>query len=172
MKATRDFLFVKFLAVGLLAACAYAAAVSFDRPLSAQEQLSRPIPDQADPTDCMSGSLVGSYGFSRNGTAAPGPVAAVGSIEFDGHGNLSGSDTTSANGTIIRRTFAGTYTVNPDCTGSFTATFISGTPGRVANTDFVIVDDRRGLLLIGTNPGEIIVGTARSQSALAIRSQR
>jgi hypothetical protein len=111
-------------------------------------------------------NLEGSYGFSRNGTAGSGTIsaAAVGVLVFDGAGNVSGHDTTSVNGNIIRRTFSGTYTVNPDCTGSITITFITGTPGRVSASDFVIVDGGKGLLLINTNPGEVIVGSARRQS--------
>jgi hypothetical protein len=111
-------------------------------------------------------NLQGSYGFSRNGTAGSGTIsaAAVGVIVFDGVGNVSGHDTTSVNGNIIRRTFSGTYVVNPDCTGSITVTFITGTPGRVSPSDFVIVDDGKGLLLINTNAGEVILGSARKQS--------
>jgi hypothetical protein len=110
-------------------------------------------------------NLEGSYGFSRSGTAGSGAIsaAAVGVLVFDGAGNVTGHDTTSVNGNIIRRTFSGTYTMNPDCTGSMTVTFLTGTPGRVSPSDFVIVDDGKGLLLINTNAGEIILGSARRQ---------
>jgi hypothetical protein len=109
--------------------------------------------------------LEGSYGFSRNGTAGFGSIsaAAVGVISFDGAGNISGNDTTSVNGTIIRRTFVGSYTLNSDCTGSLTITFLTGTPGRVSPNDFVGIDNGLELRLINTNPGEVIVGTARKQ---------
>jgi hypothetical protein len=112
-------------------------------------------------------TLDGLYGFSRNGTAGFGSVsaAAVGVISFDGAGNISGHDTTSVNGNIIRRTFIGTYTLSSDCTGSLTITFLTGTPGRVSPNDFVMVDNGRELRLINTNPGEVIVGSARKQLA-------
>jgi hypothetical protein len=112
-------------------------------------------------------NLQGSYGFSRSGTAASGTlsVVAAGVLVFDGAGNVSGHDTTSVNGNIIRRTFSGTYTLNSDCTGSMTITFLTGTPGRVSPSDFVIVDDGKGLLLINTNAGEVVLGSARKQSS-------
>jgi hypothetical protein len=87
---------------------------------------------QAQPA-CSLASLNGSYGFSGiafvQGTGAPAaivasfPSAAVGIITFDGAGGFSQeSPTQSQNGTIFPSgffgTFTGTYTVNPNCTGS------------------------------------------------------
>ena len=52
----------------------------------------------------------------------PAPVAALGVLTFDGAGNLTGFDTVSFNGAIYERTITGTYTVNPDCTGTISWT--------------------------------------------------
>jgi hypothetical protein len=123
------------------------------------------LPSHAD-DGCTNASLAAPYGFSRSGTAGFGTLSAVaaGVIVFDGVGNISGHDTTSVNGNIIRRTFSGTYTVNPDCTGSLIVNFLTGTPGRVSPNDFVIVEKGRELLLINTNPGEVILGNAKRQA--------
>ena len=60
------------------------------------------------------GSIHGSYGYTVTGTnLAVGLVAAVGRVTSDGHGDLSGSDTLSAVGTILHRTITGTYTISP-----------------------------------------------------------
>jgi hypothetical protein len=62
----------------------------------------------------------GTYGMSGTGTVAGvGLVAFVGETIYDGHGNSSTTATATVNGTIYRGgTVTGTYTVNPDCTGS------------------------------------------------------
>jgi hypothetical protein len=54
------------------------------------------------------------------GVGTPSPVqdTEVGLLTADGNGNLSGSVTFSANGTLLTATYTGTYTVNPDCTAS------------------------------------------------------
>jgi hypothetical protein len=71
-------------------------------------------------------------------------VADVGTIFFDGDGNVLQTTTVSLNGTIIpSRTATGTYTVNSDCTGSITLTLPP--PAGVSQSNVVIVDSIRGL---------------------------
>src|SRR5262249_32367541 len=73
--------------------------------------------------DCSNDSTKGTYGVSCEGTSGGLPVAVVGVYTADGKGNSSGGETLSFNGTIITGvTFTGTYTVNPDCTGSVVTT--------------------------------------------------
>jgi len=108
---------------------------------------------------CALGSLEGPYGFISTGTLiAVGPIANVGVITFDGEGNLSQHLTNSRNGVIMPVDVTGTYTVNPDCAGSWT---ISN--GNTAN--FVIVAGGSEVLFIRTVPGTVITGILRKQSS-------
>jgi len=47
---------------------------------------------------------------------------------LDGSGNISGKFTVNANGVVVPGTVAGTYTMNPDCTGTITLLTNSGIP--------------------------------------------
>ena len=58
-------------------------------------------------------------------------------------------------------TLAGTYTVNPDCTGTLTA-HISPV-GITTNLFFVIDDNRKELQVIQTDSGVVVTGIARRQ---------
>ena len=56
-------------------------------------------------------------------------------------------------------TLKGTYTVNADCTGTYT---VQG-PGFTVHAFFVIDDDLNGLQIVITDPGTVIVCVARRQ---------
>jgi len=71
--------------------------------------------------DCSVATLSSDFVTSWSGNN-PAPVAALGVLTFDGAGNLTGFDTVSFNGAIYERTITGTYTVNPDCTGTISWT--------------------------------------------------
>jgi hypothetical protein len=104
--------------------------------------------------ECSDASLQGSFGFTSSGTlnALPppsaGPFGEIGRQAFDGQGNTDGTATLSTNGNIHRVTWQGTYTVNPDCTGSMTL-FVSPL-GVTVPLDFVIDDDGTELRAITT----------------------
>jgi hypothetical protein len=111
--------------------------------------------------ECSKANVHGIFGYSSTGTLldsyvpAPyaGPFGEVGRQAFDGRGNTSGTATTSSNGNIAPVTFQGTYTVNPDCTGSMT---LNVSPfDSVVHADFVIDDDGAQLRAIGTDSGLI-----------------
>ncbi len=70
--------------------------------------------------ECSSATLEGTYGFYGVGTVVPAgtPFRSVARFTFDGQGNWFDSSTQNDNGTIIRGTHSGIYTVNPDCTGT------------------------------------------------------
>lgn len=107
---------------------------------------------------CTERNVKGRFGYSFTGSAnGVGPVVAVGIIRINGDGTLSATDTQSINGQIIQgRKFTGTYTVNPNCTGS--AVFSTGGTG-----DFVVVDDRQEFLFVFTNPGIVVSGLGKKQ---------
>jgi hypothetical protein len=53
------------------------------------------------------------------------PFAALNLVNGDGNGNITGEGTIVYNGTVIPSSFTATYSINPDCSGSFSSS--SGT---------------------------------------------
>src|SRR5438105_15804039 len=81
------------------------------------------LPAQA--TQCSLANVAGSYGYTTSGfvAIAPGtflPAAAAGRITFDGNGHVNGIQTRDVAGSSLDDTYSGSYSVNPNCTGSFT----------------------------------------------------
>ena len=79
---------------------------------------------KASDKGCTNATLRGSYAQTGSGviTAPPdqaGPFANVGTLVFDGNGGLTGTLVVSS-GTSSQATETGTYTVNSDCTGTYT----------------------------------------------------
>jgi hypothetical protein len=101
---------------------------------------------------CSVATLNGHYAFTQPGWAGAGqgnqlPFFNVGVVAFDGTtGTVSASFTGVSHGVVSTETDAGTYTVNPDCTGS-----ISFTTGPGAGVTFNTVIIGRGAELFGIN---------------------
>ena len=110
-------------------------------------------------SSCDYSSLQGTFGFtltgSRNTGTNPGPRAAVGQITFDGRGNLTGSETQSNNGVIVKNvTETGTVTVNQDCSGSATVTLSgSGVDTTKRTFNFQILHNSEEIFAIVTDTG-------------------
>jgi hypothetical protein len=122
--------------------------------------LSDASPAQAK-TSCTLKSIEGSDGYSVNGSnIGSGPLAAVGLVSSDGAGNLSATETDSINGTIVRRTITGSYTVNANCTG--TVTFTDNFQ-QTTHLDFVAVKEADELQFIQTDSGTVTSGIAKKQ---------
>jgi hypothetical protein len=120
------------------------------------------LPAQA--AQCSLASVAGSYGYTTSGfvatsTGAFVPVAAAGKITFDRHGNVSGTQTRVVAGSALDETYSGTYSVNPDCMGSFTVLVEPDT--RTSTVDLVWTDNTNGVSAVFTNPGFILTATAR-----------
>jgi hypothetical protein len=121
---------------------------------------------QAEDKGCSNISLKGTFAYRVTGfiTAPPqiaGPFASVGTQTFDGNGGTTAAAWVSQNGNILQVTIKGIYTVNPDCTGTFT-TQISPV-GITSHVFFVIDDDEAGFQAIQTDPGVVVAGIARRQ---------
>ena len=77
---------------------------------------------------CSIARVSGTWGYSLQGTFFPptptGPatvlVAFVGTFTVDADGDLEGTQTSNANGTVSHDVLKGKLTVNPDCTGTQT----------------------------------------------------
>ena len=113
---------------------------------------------------CSLASVSGSYGYTSAGfvatpTGAFVPAAAAGRIVFDRHGNVAGTQTRVVAGSALDETYSGTYTVNADCTGSFTVVVQPDT--RTSTVNLVWTDNAKGASAVFTNPGFVLTATAR-----------
>ena len=108
------------------------------------------------------GTLQGTYGFALDNT--PIPSGSVGAMSFDGAGNVSVTFTTVGLGSDVSGgTLTGTYTVNPNGSGTMSLVSPSGQPqGSLA---FVVTDGGAGLLLLLTDGtgNNVSYGTARME---------
>lgn len=112
---------------------------------------------------CSNGSLQGSFGYTVTGYA-PGnvPFAAVGRILFNGSGQVTTTRTLSNGGTIVRGdTGSGTYTLNADCTGTFT--IVASGLGQL-QVDIVVDNEGDQFRGIVTNPGFVLTLEGRKQT--------
>lgn len=130
------------------------AALAMPVGLTAQEQSGKV-------KECSNATLRGAFGYTSTGTLLDtyvppplaGPFAEVGRQTFDGKGITDATATLSANGNIVKVTIEGTYSVNPDCTGSST---LNVSPlGATVHADFVIGDDGAELRAIVTESGVV-----------------
>jgi hypothetical protein len=103
---------------------------------------------QSDSALCNNALIAGTYGFTIEGNklgglGPVGPMVGVAMTKFDGVGHLTQIDTVTVGGVKVadftHTPAQGTYTVNPDCTGTFTIVFTDGRP--IVVTNFVVVDN-------------------------------
>jgi hypothetical protein len=109
---------------------------------------------------CSDATLHGTYALTFSGFTTRGPVPAAinnftpvaggGLVTFDGHGNISASETVSVGGLISPVEVPGTYTVNSDCTGTSITT-----PN--AHLNLVILRNGREIQAVNTVPGNVIL---------------
>jgi hypothetical protein len=108
-----------------------------------------------DEHQCSVATLHGSFGVTFTGTAntpdGPSQRGGIARTVFDGRGKVVGKASSVADGAVFLRTFAGTYTVAADCTGSMSTMFTDALDGR-ATYDLVIDDDGREFRLVATPP--------------------
>ena len=120
---------------------------------------------KADNKGCSSATLKGTFADRDSGWIFPAPntaplqFAGVNVDTFDGNGNMTTTGTASVAGTVMPGTAKGTYTVNPDCTGTYTVS----SPGLTVHAFFVIDDSGNELQIVITDPGTVILCVARRQ---------
>jgi hypothetical protein len=100
---------------------------------------------------CSNQTLSGDYGTLIEGTIL-GPnltLRTLTLVHYDGQGGFTGKDFVVVGGNPPAeewRPSSGTYSVNPDCTGSATVDVAPGSPP--LGYHFIIVDDGRKILLV------------------------
>ncbi|HLB71897.1 MAG: hypothetical protein OIN88_00060 [Candidatus Methanoperedens sp.] len=109
-------------------------------------------------------SIEGTWGFSGSGTIiGVGPAVAVGLSTFDGNGGCSlKEDFNSPSGLETLTSVACTYKVNPDGTGTSTATFRP--PLASSTISFVILNEGSEIQAITIDPGVIASLVFKRQS--------
>lgn len=123
---------------------------------------------QTDSQACNNKLVAGNYGFAVQGTklAGMGPVGpqvGVAMTHFDGKGGLTQIDTVTIDGEVVadftHTPANGTYTVNSDCTGTFTIDFTDGRPPVVANFVVVAGGDEIDTVVISAGGAQGILAT-------------
>jgi len=113
---------------------------------------------------CSTSTLKGTYaqkdtGFITSPPALAGPFAGVSTVTFDGNGTVTSSGMVSLNGTIIPVTQKGTYTVNADCTGSYS---VQIAPLGISGHGFFVMDDSANeLQILVTDSGLVVTCVAQ-----------
>lgn len=120
------------------------------------------------PGNCSLHTLNGCYGSTITGTLLPnpgpfaGPVAGVVLQNYDGRGGFTQIDTVTIGGVLVAsgRSSSGTYTVNPDCTGTATINFPGEPPLQLT---FVLDDSGKEIRAVVTNPALATTSIGRKQ---------
>jgi hypothetical protein len=120
----------------------------------------------AEDKRCSEATLQGTFVYTSTGVilAAPipsfvGPIAEVGTQYFDGKGGVTFTFNSSQNGSIGSATETGTYTVNDNCSGTFT----ENNPGFTAHFSFALDDNGNGFQAICQDMGVVATVIARKQ---------
>jgi hypothetical protein len=114
-----------------------------------------------DTIKCSVATLSGTYVYASDGVQIRGedrvPFANAGVDVYEGAGKIEGVFSVSFNGQIAQNlTLAGTYTVNADCTGTWTTTDSTAT---VVHFDLFIAPDGSHLTFAATDPGIVSAGS-------------
>jgi hypothetical protein len=116
----------------------------------------------ADGTNCSLRTLNGAYGIKFEGSSVTkGQYASVSRVTFDGRGQFTINEIGRFNGDPVDRTFTGPYVVNSDCTGYLDYSSTLSNPPHQAHSNFVIVDEAKGLFFTDNEAGWVANGQAR-----------
>jgi hypothetical protein len=88
------------------------------------------------------------------------PFVFAGQDRVNGEGSLTGVNSFSVNGAVSQSvTYTGTYTVNPDCTG--TSTTVDDGTGEIAQFDLFFGRDGDAISFVQTDPGFVAASIER-----------
>jgi hypothetical protein len=113
-----------------------------------------PAPAWSD-NSCSLSTLKGTHLFECHGVQGKkqADFAFAGKEQFHGDGTLKGVSTYTDKDNVLHRvSYTGTYTVNPDCTGTYTSTDENGV---VTHIDMFFGTDAAELYFILTDPGVV-----------------
>jgi hypothetical protein len=130
----------------------------------AHVELSRgAVHDDEDGKGCSNGTLRGDYGFALQGEILGPGIQLRGVVmqHYDGKGNIAQVDHIVENGmppATEWRPGTGTYTVNPNCTGS-AVIIVPGDPGSPIHLHFVVVNQGKEIHQVVDANAVTAVGT-------------
>ncbi len=111
----------------------------------------------ATPTGFGPGSFKGSYSLRFSGKTGGGhPDAGVGLLSSDGVSKVTGTLTENKNGGVCSFTLSGSYTVNPDGTGTISVTekpISGGCTSAAASVASVLFNMGKGAIAVSTTSG-------------------
>jgi hypothetical protein len=114
-----------------------------------------PVVHAASPTGCSTETVAGNWGFTLSGTlilpTGPVPAAGVARASIDAQGNATPGATEARNvgGGFANETVTGSWTVNPDCSGTLTIhAYESGVLVRTSVLSIVFVDNLNKALMV------------------------
>ena len=114
-------------------------------------------------TVCSMAGLNSAFGYQGDGSIMSDgkaiSLAEIGTLVFNGSGQVKGIYSASLGGLVERREYAGTYKVNADCTAS--ATFKIGDTDYIMN--FVVANLGNSLLYSTSGGGITLTGSASRQ---------
>jgi hypothetical protein len=133
-------------------------------------------------TGCTAESVRGRYGYAFNAIVyldvmgfpmGASPFAGGGVVSVGDGASIELADTASIGGLIVERSYDGVAEIRDDCTGTASVTLPANAPTsqNPVNVDVYWVDDGREALLIQTDPGTFIAGSARRQDVSACSAQ-
>ena len=142
--------------------------------IAAVTALALGIAPTAKAQGCSGLSLNGTFAYKGTGTivspaAMAGPIDEVGTLTFNGSDIVTGAGVINQGGTAIPVTKTGTYTVNPDCTGTITVQYSLGFTSQfffvIDSIEAVGIQYVRGseLQILCEDAGVVLDGIARRQ---------
>jgi len=124
---------------------------------------------EAEARACSAARATGVWGYTNSGSIPGRGVFAfvsVGRAILEASGRLSGNQTTSLNGALLQESVDGSFTVNPDCTGTAVVNVFQGkTLVRTSLLDLVFVDDMNEARAIILTTGTAISASLRRVSS-------
>jgi len=115
-----------------------------------------PAAELSTNSQCKPSMLKGNYVYAGDGyivrRSERVPFAQAGHDFFQGDGTFTGSETVSTNGEITRIVYSGTYTLEPDCSGTAKLT---DNLGVTAHFDLFVTKNGTDLTFIQTDAGYV-----------------
>ena len=111
---------------------------------------------------CQTSDIGGGFGFRSAGmVTAWGPSSSIGSINLDGQGNVTASESRFGGGVYSQVASTGSITVNSDC--SLNLTLAANTDGSLQNYRGIILNSTKDMFLLRSDDGATVTGTVIAQ---------
>lgn len=122
------------------------------------------VAPSANAQSCSTATIKGVFARTDNGwvigqNGAAMPLTGISVMTFDGNGKWTSTGYGKLNGTPSESTSSGTYTVNPDCTGSYEPDVAP--PGRTGKANLVVVLEGKENQILPMDTGSSILCNAK-----------